>query len=285
MLASSEIGTCCPDGRRHEQIADLSRAGAVFGLHAHDQVKQPLALNDLRRRLAAHAGLDHALDVGHVDAVARDFFAVHIDLHAGLAQLAHHRQLGEAGNLRKNALDLDRLVFQDLQILPVDFHRERALEARERLVHGVLGRLREVENHAGISGEFLLEVFGQLRLVPDRSLLPHLVLVRLQPDVELAIEKSGGIGAIVGAPQFRSDFRHLRIRHQDVANLRRELRRFLEGNRVRHRGAHPQRAFIQVRHEFAADIGNQKKRGAENNRREQSSSVFGWSRHQSSSPA
>ena len=89
-------GHLLPGGRRHQQVADLLRARAIFGLHAHDQVKQPLALNDLRRGLSAYAGLDDALDVGHVDAVARDFFAVHIDLHAGLAQFAHHGQLREA---------------------------------------------------------------------------------------------------------------------------------------------------------------------------------------------
>ncbi len=93
MLASSEIGTCWPGRRGHQQIADLPRAGAVLRLHAHDEVKQLLALNHLRRGLSAHSGLDHALDVGYIDAVARDFFAVHIDLHAGLAQFAHHRQL------------------------------------------------------------------------------------------------------------------------------------------------------------------------------------------------
>ena len=88
-------------GSGHQQIADRARAGAVLGLHAHDQIEQLLALNHLRGRLSAHAGLDHALDVGHVDAVARDLFAVHVNLHAGLAEFAHHGQLGEAGHLLK----------------------------------------------------------------------------------------------------------------------------------------------------------------------------------------
>ncbi len=74
-----------PGRRWHQQVADLPCAGAIFWLHADDQVKEPLALDDLRRRLPTYSGLDHALDVGHIDAVAGDFFAVHLNLHAGLA--------------------------------------------------------------------------------------------------------------------------------------------------------------------------------------------------------
>ena len=44
---------------------------------------------------------------------------------------------------------------------------------------------------------------------------------------------------------------------QDVANLRRELARFLERDRIRHRGAHPQRAFVQMRHKLPADERDQ----------------------------
>jgi len=96
-----------PGRRWHQQVADLPRAGAILGLHAYDQVEEPLALDHLCRRLSAYSGLDHALDVGHIDAVAADFFAIHIDLYAWLAQLADHSQLSKTRNLRKYPLDLD----------------------------------------------------------------------------------------------------------------------------------------------------------------------------------
>ena len=115
---------------RHQQIADGVLARAVLRLHAHHQVEQLLALDDLRGRLSAHRGLDHALDVGDVDAVARDFFAVHVDLHAGLPQFAHDGEFGEAGHLLQHALDFDRFVFEHLQIGSENLHRQRALQAR-----------------------------------------------------------------------------------------------------------------------------------------------------------
>ena len=62
----------------------------------------------------ANAGLDYAFDVGNVDAVARNLGTVNVDLHARLAQFPHHRQLGESGNLRQDALDLDGLVLEHL---------------------------------------------------------------------------------------------------------------------------------------------------------------------------
>ena len=97
--------------------------------------------------------------------------------------------------------------------------------------------------------------------------VPGLVLVGLQADIEFAVEKAGRIGAIVGTSQLRADHSDLRIRHQDVANLRRNLAGFLERNGVRHGRPHPERAFIQVRHEFAADERNQQQGRAEDKSR------------------
>ena len=44
-------------GSAHQQVADFVRAAAELRLHADDQVKQLLALDDLRHRLAAHRRL------------------------------------------------------------------------------------------------------------------------------------------------------------------------------------------------------------------------------------
>ena len=87
--------------------------------------------------------------VRHIDAVARDFVAIHVDQQAGLAELAHHGQLRESRNLRESSFDLERFVLQHVQVRAVDFHGQRALQSGERFVHGVFGGLRVIENHAG----------------------------------------------------------------------------------------------------------------------------------------
>ena len=69
------------------------RAAAELRLHAHHQVEQLLALDDLGHRLPADGGRDHGFHVGDVDSVARNLVAVHIDQQARLAQLAHDGQV------------------------------------------------------------------------------------------------------------------------------------------------------------------------------------------------
>src|SRR5207245_5537405 len=165
---------------------------------------------------------------------------------------AHHGQLGEAGNLLQSALDLERLVLQYVQVGTVYLHRQSAFEPGERLVDGVFGGLSEVENDAGISLEPPADGVNQLVLGPDpaRS-LPRLVLIRLEADVELAVEKAGGVGAVVRAPQFGAYDRDLRVGHQDLPDLGSDLARFLERDGIRHGGAHPQRSLVEVGHELA----------------------------------
>ena len=85
-----------PGGRAHQQIANLLRVLAEFRLHAHHEIEQFFALDHLRGRLPAHGRLHHAFHVRHVDAVARDLVAVHVDQQAGLAEFAHHGQFGES---------------------------------------------------------------------------------------------------------------------------------------------------------------------------------------------
>ena len=103
---------------------------------------------------------------------------------------------------------------------------------------------------------FLLMASISSGLVADVA-APGLVLVGLQANIEFAVEKAGGIGAVVGTSQLGADHGDLRIRHQNVANLRSDLARLFERNRVRHGGPHPERAFVEVGHEFAADERNQ----------------------------
>jgi hypothetical protein len=147
-----------PGRSGHQQIADGVLARTVLGFHAHHQVEQLLALNHLRGGLPAHRSLDHALDIGDIDAVTRDLVAIHVDLHAGLPQFAHHGEFGEARHLLQHAFDLDRFIFEYLQIRAKDFYGQRALQAGERLIHGVFGGLGEVENHSGIRIDFFLKI-------------------------------------------------------------------------------------------------------------------------------
>ncbi len=79
--------------RADQQIADLVRAAAELRLHAHHQIEQLLALDDLGHRLSADRRRDHGFHIGNVDSVARNLVAVHIDQQARLAKLAHHGQV------------------------------------------------------------------------------------------------------------------------------------------------------------------------------------------------
>ena len=62
------------------------------------------------------AACDHGLDVGDVDAVARDLRAVGVDDQAGLAEFAHDGEFGEAGGLVQNVLDFDGLFLENIEI-------------------------------------------------------------------------------------------------------------------------------------------------------------------------
>src|SRR6185295_14500638 len=101
--------------------------------------------------------------------------------------------------------------------------------------------------------------FFQVGFVADGSLAPGFVVIGLEADVKLAIEESRRVGAVVGAAELRADYGDHRILIEDVANLGRELRGVFKGDRVWHGGANPQRTFVEVRQEFAADVGNEEK--------------------------
>ena len=156
--ASALSGICCPAGVPTSRLPISLRALAELRLHAHHQVEELFALHHLRGRLPAHRRLHNRFHVGHVDAVARNLGAIHVDGQGRLPQLAHHRQFRESRNLAQPLLDHQRRVLQHVQVGSVDLHRQRALEARQRLVHRVFGRLRVVENHARKDIELALNV-------------------------------------------------------------------------------------------------------------------------------
>ena len=93
-------------------------------LHADDQIEQLLSLDDLRRGLSPDGSGDHGFEVGDVDSVARDLGAVNVNEETGLSELAHHGEIGESGDASQSVLDLDRLVLDDIQIIPINLDGE-----------------------------------------------------------------------------------------------------------------------------------------------------------------
>src|SRR5579862_5506736 len=89
-----------PAGRAHQQIGDLLRVLSELRLHAHYEIEELLALNHLRRCLAAHRRLDHAFHIRHIYAVTGDLLAIHLDQEARLAELAYHGEFRKSGYLR-----------------------------------------------------------------------------------------------------------------------------------------------------------------------------------------
>ena len=133
----------------------ISRASrAILRFHAHDQVELFFALDHLGGRLPADGRLDDGFHVGHVDSVAGDLCAVDVDQQAGLAQFADHGHFGEAGHFASDFLISTAFFSQPLQVGAEDLHGQGALQAGQRLIHGVFRRLGVIENDAGKRLEF-----------------------------------------------------------------------------------------------------------------------------------
>ena len=69
------------------------------GLHANHEVEELFPLNHLGDGLSADCGFNHCFNIGDIDAVAGNLVAIDVNQQAGLAQFAHHRQIGESGHL------------------------------------------------------------------------------------------------------------------------------------------------------------------------------------------
>src|SRR5262249_28042245 len=75
----------------NQKIADLPRVGTELRVHAHDEIEELFALDDLGGGLPPDRGLYHRFDVRDVYAIARDFRAVCFDQQAGLPKFANYR--------------------------------------------------------------------------------------------------------------------------------------------------------------------------------------------------
>ena len=99
MLASWDERYLLAVGCSYQQVSDLVGAAAELGLHADHQVKQFFSLNHLGDGLSADCGFNHRFYVRNIDSVAGNLVAIDINQEAGLAQFAHHRQIGKTGHL------------------------------------------------------------------------------------------------------------------------------------------------------------------------------------------
>ena len=241
-------------------LPDFLRVVAELLFQAHHQVELLFALHHLRRGRPADGRLDQAVDVGDVQAVAGDLGAVDVHGQARLAEFLDQRDVFDPAHAFQDVLDRLAFGFQRLQVRPEDLDRQRAFQAGFGFIHGVFGRLRVVEDDAGKRLELLVDGLDQLRLGAIRP-LPF--AVGLEPDEEFHVEKAGGVRAVVRPAMLGGDDGDFGEGAENLADLRRDLARFLERDGVGHGGANPERAFVQVRHELGADRGNEQQRAAE----------------------
>ena len=99
MSASSLSGICWPPGVATRMLPISSGSSRYCSLEADDEVELLLLLHHLGRDVAADRGLDQAVDVGDVEAVAGDLRAIDRDGQARLAQLLHQGDVADAAHL------------------------------------------------------------------------------------------------------------------------------------------------------------------------------------------
>jgi hypothetical protein len=220
-------------------------------------------LHDLGRRRSPDRRLDERIDIGDVDAVARDLRAVDRDGECGLAKLPDQGELGDPAHPSHDLFDGLSAILEGSEVGAEDLHVERALEASLRLVDGVFRGLREVEGDSRESLELPLDRRDQLRL---GVIWPRPLPVRLEADVELRVEEARRVRAVVRPSVLVRDDGHGREGAQDAPDLGNEARRFLERDRVWHGCADPQRALVQLRHEFGAEAEPEEDRKGEETR-------------------
>ena len=91
-----------PAGRGHQDVADLLGRIAELFIETDNQVELLFLLDHLSGHVAAHRGLDQAVDVGHVQAVAGDLGAIDGDGQTRLAKLVHQGDFLDAAHALKD---------------------------------------------------------------------------------------------------------------------------------------------------------------------------------------
>ena len=128
--------------------------------------------------------------------IARCGFAVHREFQVRLADDAKDAQ---SCNAIQRAHDVDHLVglcFKRPQVLAIDFDRQFAFDAADRLLHVVGDGLREVPDHTWHLLQLAIHGADQLFLVLVKDRTP--LIFRLEIDEILGVEEAGGVCAVVG---------------------------------------------------------------------------------------
>ena len=90
--------------------------------------------------------------------------------------------------------------------------------------------------------------------------------IGLEADEEFGVEEAGRVGAVVGPAMFRADHGDLGEGGDNRADLRHDLRRFIERDRVGHGRPDPQGAFVQMWHELRAYVRRDKQSSSKKGR-------------------
>ncbi len=164
----------------------------------------------------------------------------------------------------EHLLDRLALLLERVEVRAEDLHRQRALQAGLGLIDRILGRLGIVEDDAGKGFELVVDRRDQRRL---GVILAVPLRIGFEPDIEFGVEETRRIGAIVRPAQLGCDGSDFGEGGEHGAHLRRDLRRFIERDRIGHRRADPQSALVELRHELSADARHQQQRDRQQPRR------------------
>ena len=144
--------------RRHEQIAEPRNVVAFAALQA-DLDRNPLAPGNRGGNIfAADAGFDQIQNVLRAQAVARHRHAVHLDVEIRLALRARRGDADRAGNFPHDALDLERLLLQRVQIVAKNLDADLRADAGADHQNAVLNRLQKSGDVAGHLRQFFLQL-------------------------------------------------------------------------------------------------------------------------------
>ena len=183
----------------------------------------------------------------------------------------------------RSSAALLRPSFERLEIGAENLDRQRALETGLGLVHRIFGRLRVVEDDAGkrrrASAGWRRSAAALVRIDPRQAGSSY----GLRPTKYSSLKNPIGSVPSSARPSSLATVVTCGKLSSRLAHLRPELRRLVERNRVGHRRAHPQRAFVEVRHELRADERHQQQRRARRQRRRPPRVAARWRRQTSSS--
>jgi len=142
---------------RHKDLFQFGNAFAELPQVADaNRVALP-ALDGLHDVHAADGDFDDILHVADADAVAGDSVAVDFKLEIRLADDPVGHDVGRAGNLLEQLLNLQTDALDFLQVAPVNLHAHHGAKAGLQHDEARLDRLQECRQHAG-NGRLLLKL-------------------------------------------------------------------------------------------------------------------------------